>query len=556
MKNGISWSAIAALALAPVVGADQLVTEDGRILECKKAREAEDGAYRLIFEHGEFVCPGHLIAEVAIEGDMSDYVPQNEDEKKKLEAGYVRYRGKWMSKPAYEAALRKKNEERKKRTEERALHADFANAYEKETKHFLFKTNTSPELLEYYAELLEAYYKLMDKRVGIKPSPTLKRTKMTVNIYKNRREFHELSAADIGPGVAGYFWAYDQTLNFYHDYQEPAISDWVSLHECTHLLTYLIDQEYQPSQKTIWINEAVADYFGSAEITRDKRNKLVIKPGKLQTDRVLTVQQAIKDDKDVKLEELFKLTRERFHAFEYAHAWSFVYFLNESNKKYAKGFAGFFKDLYGLKGVEKNVEDVWGTKGRIITVEPAEVRRLLLKKLGVKDTDKLEREWKEFIADIAIEAPEARFKRAYNQVMRGQGDDDEGAMADLDYAIESGITDPRAYWTRGLLKTKMNLMGGEGLKDFRTATEMDPLNAAYRFSLAQALAGKPYSLPIGGVRIVFEGDFPLRGSAEELEEAASNFGLSMELAPDNDLYADTYDEFMTDYGEWKKKNGD
>jgi peptidyl-prolyl cis-trans isomerase A (cyclophilin A) len=102
----------------------------------------------------------------------------------------------------------------------------------------------------------------------------------------------------------------------------------------------------------------------------DKKGKLVIHPGELQTDRVLTVQQASRsggnalpktgdpsksagaDEKkskgtqnrpDTKLEDLFKLTRDEFDGFQYAHAWSFVYFLNNfENGKYQKAFNKFF----------------------------------------------------------------------------------------------------------------------------------------------------------------------------------------------------------------------
>jgi hypothetical protein len=58
-------------------------------------------------------------------------------------------------------------------------------------------------VLAYYADLLEAYYDLMDQRVGIDPSPSLKKTKMKVSVYKSRPEFTELTKAD--PGVAGFF---------------------------------------------------------------------------------------------------------------------------------------------------------------------------------------------------------------------------------------------------------------------------------------------------------------------------------------------------------------
>ncbi|MEM7306183.1 MAG: DUF1570 domain-containing protein [Planctomycetota bacterium] len=527
----------APLVLAPSLGADSLITHDGRILECVKARESEAG-YTLTFKNGVIEAPGHLLAEVAIEGDMSDYVPKNEDEKKKLEKGFVRYREKWMSKAAYKAALKKRNEERRKQMEERALHTDFSNAWEKETKHFVLRTNTSPELLEHYADLLESYYSLMDKRVGIKLSPTLRRTKMTVNIYKSHDEFLELSTAD-SPSTLGYFWAYDQTLNFFHDYQEPSRSNWVGLHECTHLLTYLIDPQFRPSEKTIWINEGVADYFGSADIEFDRKGRLEIVPGKLQTDRVLTVQQAIEDGEDTKLEELLRLKREQFNGFQYAHAWSFVYFLNET-KKYQKGFKSFFKDLYGLKGVEKAP---YG--GNAFVVEPAEVRRLLLKKLGHKGTEKLEQEWKEFIAAVPIEAPEARFKRGYQQVRRSAGSGADAALEDLTFAIENGYEDPRAYWALGLARIyKGDFDAAVG--EFKKAIELDPLNPSFRFDVAQALCGRTFGA-LGNLRLTVEGERELIGTDEELAEAKIQFGLAMELSPENELYESAFREYTEMY---------
>ena len=49
---------------------------------------------------------------------------------------------------------------------------------------------------------------------------------------------------DTSRGIRIYFWAFDKTLNFFHEYSDPAQSTWVALHECTHLLTYLIEQQY------------------------------------------------------------------------------------------------------------------------------------------------------------------------------------------------------------------------------------------------------------------------------------------------------------------------
>ena len=97
------------LALVPAAAADTLITADGRMLECEKAREKDD-AYALTFASGTIEVPKHLIAEVAIEGDMSDYVPQNDDEAKKLEQGFVRYKGRRMGKAAYQGPFRERPE--------------------------------------------------------------------------------------------------------------------------------------------------------------------------------------------------------------------------------------------------------------------------------------------------------------------------------------------------------------------------------------------------------------------------------------------------------------
>lgn len=556
------------VSAVPLARADRVLTLDGRVLSPKKAREQGPG-YRLVFENGEIVLlDKKAVQSVEIEGDMSEYVPKDEDEKKKLAEGYVKYRGKWFSKPAYEEELRKEHERSKARTEELAKHADWRNAWTKETTHFVFKSNTSPEVLDYYCELLEAYYNLMDQRIGISPTPVMRRTKMTINIYKSYEEFQQLSdaRAGIGASTLGYFWSFDKTLNFFHDYSEPSLSTWVALHECTHLLTYLIDQQYDPQ---IWLNEAVADYFGSSKVERDKSGKLVIKPGELQTDRVLTVQQAIKVEKDggvktgessapkpgtnggpkrpaakdrpfTHLSELFVLGHDEFDGFQYAHAWSFVYFLNNyQNGKYQKAFNKFFKGLYTLeKGLEVESVAGGGITGAGKKVSPENIRRYLFAKLGLKDKDQaeLEKEWRDFVENIPIAGPEARLKRGLMQLRRGQY---EEALPDLDAAIEGGSTDPRAYWARGLC-SMLSKGPAAGVPDLKKAVELEPLNQRFRYDLSFALLGR-MRMGKAGTRIVTaeNGDEKFDNA-----EAKQQAGLAMELDPENDAYRQWFGRFQ------------
>ena len=514
--------------LTPSAEADRLITEDGRVIELKEARKEGD-RYRLVFEHGEILAlDDGRIASIEMEGDMSDYVPQNDDEKEKLAKGFVRYRGKWMTKARYETERKKEYEKAKERTDFLAAHSDWHTCWSEETKHFIIRTNTSPELLEYYGDLLEAYYKLMDNRVGIKPPPSYRRKKITVNLYKSHAEFLEIAGIE-NPSVRGFFSRADDTLNFYHDYQDPGFSQYIGLHECTHLLTFLIDRQYVPQ---IWLNEAMADYFGSAEITVDKKGRINIVPGMLQTGRVLTVQQAIKDGTDTKLKDLFFIDHEAFDSFQYAHAWSFAYFLhNGADGKYAKGFAKFFRNLYSLKkGIPYDSVNAGGPTGMGKRVKPEDIRDLLLKGIRVKDLDALEKEWKEFTAAIPIESKEARLKRGLRAVMMFELED---AIKDLDAAIEAGVEDPRAWASRARAKA---FSGGleSAIKDLEIAVEKDPLNAAFRNELSALMVGVRSA---GSIRI--------SGGEENFEnpEAKRQAGLAMELDPDNDFYKTWYQRF-------------
>ncbi len=533
------------LLLSPALCADRVVTEDGRVLEVKKARE-KGSTYALEFEHGTIVVPkDRFVRAVEIEGDMSDYVPANDDEREKLAQGFIRYRGKWISRSEYEGLLRREHEKSSAEIDAAAAHSEWHNALRKETKHFVVLSNTSPEVLDSYCELLETYWDLMDDRIGIDPTPTMRRTKMTVNIFKNDEDFHSQTGVT-NPTVLGFFSPGDQTLNFFHDYGEPDSSQWVALHECTHLLTFLIDQQFEPQ---IWIDEAIADYFGSSEVDRHKSGKLRIVPGKLQTDRVLTVQQAIENGDAIPLDKLFFLPEATFHGFEYAHAWSFVYFLNNAEDgKYAKSFARFFKDLYTTaKGVPFTTEASDDKTGTLKVVQPTDIRDLLLRKIGVKDLAALGQAWHEYIASIVIDAPRARLKRGLNALMQLRL---EEALSDLDAAIEGGVEDAQAHWGRARALSVLGIPGitllhddgeqsapvefrerspeearKEALADMSRAVELQPLDGRYRHELSLLMLGRAPFVNYGEAKQKFDN-----------HEAEAQAGLATELDPENEEY--------------------
>lgn len=524
--------ALAFLALAITaapLAADTLVTKDGRVLEVLKAREDPAG-YRITFKAGEIVVAKEHVASVEIEGDMSEYVPKDDKEKQFLAQGYVRHKGKWISRQQYETELARAAAVRKKRTEELAARSDFDKGWEVETKHFRFKSNTSPEILKHYTDLIEAYYDLMDTRIGIKPSPTLARTKMRVNVFRRQSEMiADANDEDIDERILGYFSSDEQTLNFFHDYKDPARSELTALHECTHLLTYLIDPDYFAQ---IWINEAVADYFGSCTLTWAK-GKPVLVPGRLDEDSILTVQQAAAEKKHIPLAKLFVEDREKYDGFHYAHGWSFVYFV-QNTPKYAKAFTKFFKDLYSLDLKDATAElldagsdDKSGLRRRYAA--PA-IRDSMLKRLGVKDLATLEQEWLAFVAATPIQGPRARFLRGYNTALGGGEPKD--ALADLDAAVAGGYTSPEAYWARGYAKLYSADRDG-ALADFAKAIELAPLDAVYRADMGWCLTGW------WGAETEEVG-----GTDEDKAAAKFQFALAAELDPENEELVKLYEEFM------------
>ena len=513
--------------------ADRVVTRDGRVIEVKKARQKGDG-YELELEHGTIVLPdASAVKEVEIEGDMSEYVPRNDDEREKLEQGYVRFEGKWLSKASYENELRRRFEESRARADELATHANWHNAWERETQHFVVRTNTSPELLEYYAELLEAFYDMMDGRIGIKPSPTLRRAKMAVNIYRGYQEFQELGNPTDNPGVVGFFDSRAQSLNFYHDYSDPVDSEETGLHECTHLITYLLEPQYVSQ---IWLNEGAADYFGCVTIERDRRGRLALTPGRLLTPRVLTVQQALRDEKALTLEELFHTEREAFTAFHYAHAWSFLYFLNtaDGGRRYAKAFDKFFKELYTLaaKGVDYETVNHWNQQGMAKRASPEGVVSHLLARLKVRDLGELETEWRDFVAAIPVDAPEALLKRGIHHIRRGKFDE---ALPDLEAAIDAGLDSALVWASRARARSLATESepGEEATADMRKAIDLDPLNPVYRYDMSLLLAGYP---ALGG----FAGNVGPEREDDSIDhpEAKVQAGLAHDLDPENPRFAE------------------
>jgi hypothetical protein len=522
---GTPWAAVTGS------GADRVVTRDGRVLEVREARRLADGSYRLAFEGGVIVAPAEAIASVEHEEDPADYVPRNDEEARRLELGYVRHDGRWMSKAAYAAHLRREAAERRRRVEDLARHARFEDGYVLETRHFLLKTNTSPELLDRYAALLEAFYEATGRRLAVRSGPTRARKKTRVNVYRSREDWEEADPDGFTRDVIGRFSRTDGTLSFVHAPEDPAATIQVALHEATHLMTYLVEPR---ALLPPWLDEGVAELLGSATVQRDERGAVELARGGPLIDHLFTVQEALREGTSISLAQLLGTGRRAFGPRVYAHAWSFVYFLDRS--EHAGAFWAFFEDLVTLSsGVDHSYRRAATREGDVRVVEPDEVERLLLEALASNDLAALEGEWHAFVAALPIEGPEARFRRALAALRSGSVDRYPQAVWDVDRAIAGGFEDARAYWTRGVLRSWLQEGGlSLGVDDLRMAVELSPLDARYRHSLGQCLAG--YRLDVGSRRKSVPEARTLRATEDELEEALESLALAADLAPGDERY--------------------
>lgn len=486
LARTVSAAPLALLAVAiaaPASLADRIITKNGRVLEGKVSKK-DDNTYRIKLQTVEIDVPKETIKEVLVEGDMTGYEPKDDKEREMLGKGFVRYNNQWVSKEQYKQALDRENQRRKKILEEEAKHLQFADGWKIETAHFKVQGNCPKEILEDLGALLEEYYSVMNARIGMKASPTLQRKKMSLNIFRDRDAYMREGGAPAGTG--GYFSNYQESLNLYYDFEDPGYTRHVLLHEGTHLLTYLSNPKFDPPS---WINEGMAEYFGSSKITGD-RGKRKMEPGQIIDNRLLVLQEMEKDryvpiDKWLEYSTSYSSVEQAGgNTYEhYSYWWAFCHFLATS-KKYDKKFLGYFRDLYALQGFEKKTG--YGgldTGGVAFEVEPKEYIAKLLERLGVKEVKKLDEEFRAW-----VKAQEPVGARGYFYVGRDlcMQDKYDPAIKNLDTAIAKGYDTSECYAYRARAWEAKRQME-KANQDWRSAIAQNPTEPSYRMELATNL---------------------------------------------------------------------
>jgi tetratricopeptide (TPR) repeat protein len=477
---------VLALTAAPA-RADILALKDGRFVEGVKIDRGE-GGYKLLYKNGEVFVPETLVKDCLIEGEKG-FEPRNDEERARVDKGLVPFEGKWVAKSARDAAIAKRQAERKKRIEEAKAHREWRNRYTAESANFKFEYTLDPEIQEDLRDLMETYFKVFTQKWGIaRPKEKLK-----VCFYHDYDSFLQVSGA--GHGVLAYYrFVQPIELDFFYERLDPGYTAAVMFHEANHYLTHLINFEFHYPHN---VNEAMAEYYGASQWDPRKKEMSV---GQVQEGRLTEVLTDIQGGETKKLEDYLS---NRLGYDDYTWGWSFVHFMMET-PKYSKRFQSFFLALGRDKDV-KRVDD-----GRGTTVEGDEIVRVFKKHLGVTDLAPLEKEWHEYIkTKLKVETQRGYERAAIAAQRTGQS---IRARRFFKLAIEKGSTNPQVYraYARNLLYDDKP---AEAIELLRKGITLDPLAAGLYATLAVALRGQ--------------------GGTERLAEAKRLKELAREIDPEN-----------------------
>ena len=281
--------------------------------------------------------------------------------------------------------------------------------------------------------------------------------------HRDHESFHRVGG--VSGGVLAYYrFVPPRELHFFHDRRNPSNTLSAMFHEANHYLTDLMDAQFQYPH---WINEAMAEYYGSAQWDPNKK-KLTV--GHLQLGRLTEVRADLAKDSRLGLVELIS-SEERDYK-HYYWGWSFVHFMMET-KQYAKGFRQYFVDLARSKKVDRKVTP-WGGTNTFTTVEGETCVDHFKRRLKVDDLDALEAEWYEHI-DSLDDTGVVGLEQAGIQAFR-QGRFKFRAPRLLKEAIDKGSRDATVFTTYAKCMMLKGKSEEEVLEWFEKACEADPLD--------------------------------------------------------------------------------
>jgi tetratricopeptide (TPR) repeat protein len=259
-------------------------------------------------------------------------------------------------------------EERKKWVSQQL--SNWNNYYE--SKHYLFLSNTSPDITQSYAKMMDRMYEEYCRIFVYKEE---QKVPFLVHLYGSQREFMQKDRK--GPGVGGY---YDGSKIVCFLGKAGTINTQAVLfHEGTHQFEGLIwpDMDALTAKPGgIWMIEGLATYFECSEF---QEGKLVT--GLVNRGRVGALRSAMATNRYVRLPDLIRMTQRGYGPFHYAHGWGACYFFIHADKKLFLKFKEYFKEF------------------KKTGIDPVEAFQRIFC-TGTIDEEKLDNAWREYILNL------------------------------------------------------------------------------------------------------------------------------------------------------------
>jgi len=480
----LAW--VAAFLGAPL-GDDCLILKDGRILT-QLAVEKDGTDYRVRFQNGDIKVPAGMVLDAVLVA-AAPVEPKNDDERKALEKGLVKFDGRWMPSKERDALVQRKVADKKKQIDQLKSHQLWRNRLRSTSAHFDFEYTVPPHVFQRYRELLEGYFTEFSKQWKL----NVPKEKLKVCFYHDEETYYETSGAQRG-AIAYYRFVRPLELNVYYDRLDARGTETTLFHEANHYLSALINPGFLYPH---FPGESLAEYYGASSFDAATKK---LEFGLLQEGRLAEIQSDIasgrlgdgdsgpttagasKPGELMGLEALVSTDRMYEH---YTWGWSLCHFLM-SDKRYKPKFQAFIVGLAFDREVKRDV--TLGDNNR--SVSGSEVWLQFKRSLGLKDAKAvaaLEKEWHAHVQK-SIQTSSARGLQ-----LAAESADHSGrpirARRLYKEAIEAGCRDANAYHAYARLLVRDNRLG-EAITLWKQAIEFDPLQARLYWHLGRSMAKK------------------------------------------------------------------
>ncbi|MFT7464259.1 MAG: hypothetical protein ACI9EF_002609 [Pseudohongiellaceae bacterium] len=513
---------------ADALSFDRVLLKDGRVISGKLI-ESDDENFVILRLPGADIPIDITVIDRTYVEDMEDYVPKNSKEAKYMKQGKVLFEGSWMSRTRREQALQKSKDIDKAAIDKLRQEQKWKNHKHVSTRHFDIYSNCTEEVLDEYVRRIEQFYNVFTDYWNIKLSPSEGKSKMKFFLYRTSEDFHEVTGTR--QGVGGYFSFPLRELQLYDDMQNPEETLDTLQHEANHLLTYLINTKFAYPR---WMNEGMAEYFGSADVSEDGDIAL----GALQYMRIASLRSDRANGRVKSMRDVLLATPGEYGFRHYAYGWSFVHFLMES-EEYGKSFRSFFKNIHKNNDVEVTNVSYSNVKGALSEPDLRSVTEVLEKTLG-KSIEELEQEMHHFGEQAYGELNAYGYYRAARMSRREPLDDDEhivNAMLYFEKAIELGYDNANCFREYAEMLRK----GGVDDTNYTAVIREPDPSAAYAMAKRAIEAD-----PIGPLNYCeAAGALMMSGPDQDLDQALAMTETALALAPRDWFVQSLTDELLS-----------